>query len=63
MLAKIKPNIFSYTKMNRKLDYNAASLVLIVTKVMIWYNPGKRFSGALHGTIIWYIGPAMENYR
>ena len=57
------PHLSSEAHLSENFDYNTTPLALPGTKVVAFEPPNKCNSWATHGTIGWYIGPALHHYR
>ena len=61
--SRINPRISAYNQVWGNFDYNRTPLAPPGCKAVIHEAPDKRASFAYHGTIGFYIMPAMQHYR
>ena len=59
----INPQLSAEAHLNGQFYYNITPLVPPGTKGVAFETPDKRSSWATHGTLGWYIGPALHHYR
>jgi len=59
----INNRLSAYAQLHGPFNFTATPLGPPGTKVIIHDKPGQRGTWAPHGTIGWYIGPAMDHYR
>ena len=56
-------SISAWEDLNGPFDYNRTPVRLIGAPAVVYKDPSKRGTWALHGTDAYYVGPAMEHYR
>ena len=61
--SKINPKLSAYAQVWGQYDYNAHPLAPPGCKCIIHDSPRERSTFAKHGTVGFYVGPAMNHYR
>ena len=60
--SRMNPKLSGYAQLHEGFNYNATSLALPGTQVIIHENPTVRGTWASHGVKGWYLGPSMNHY-
>ena len=58
-----QPRLSAYTCLFGNFDFNRTPLSVPGTKVVAHDPPSQRYTFAPHGTVGYYVGPALEHYR
>ena len=61
--SRVNPRISAYNQVWGNFRYDKTPLAPPGCKVVVHKSPEKRASFAYHGTVGFYVGPAMDHYR
>ena len=61
--SRINPKLSAYAVISGNFDFSRTPMAPPGTKVVVHDKANKRGSWAYHGTLGFYVGPAMEHYR
>ena len=56
------PKLSEYADLHGMFDYNKTMLAPFGTIVLVHNNTTNCLTWESHGTYVWYIGPALDNY-
>ena len=61
--SSLNPKLSSQAYLFGSHNFNKCPLLPPGTQIILYTKPGNRASWAFHGEQVWYIGPAISDYR
>ena len=61
--SQLNPGILAYKQVNRVKHFEHTPLISLGCKVKIYDKPHQRCTYSLQSVDVWYVGPAVNNYR